>query len=473
MHPTRTSPSRRHDHLRLADARFELLERRVLFTGTALYLTEVTTAAGLELSIDGSPGDDRISVVAYGDSLTLANKGGWWTTVPNHFALIHINAARGHDVVIVDGSVTTGSIVRGSNGDDTIMGGAGDDRIYGGFGRDRILGGAGDDTIVSIGDSVQDRVSGDAGFDSFWTDSQKTEVVTDASPEERAAGAVHRVDEFLSPPQPVSSSTETSTASPFVMTRDLGAQDLPDPQAAASAISVNFADSPLFADAGPTEFDIAQGQVGDCYLLATLAAVAKQEPTLIRQSIAELGDGTYAIRFKRGDLFVYVRVDADLPAYTVTSPPMYAKLGVQGSLWAALIEKGYAFFRTGAGTYGSLQAGWMSEVFDALGTPSQAIWRTGQVPPDLLAVLKTELDAGAAITWATNTVPAGVPLVASHAYSVESITLDASGVAISVTFRNPWGKDGGGSSDGANDGLVTLRRDQIGQAFSAIMYARV
>ena len=109
------------------------------------------------LFIDGTPGDDRISLVATSDGLVLANKGGWSTILPDHFALIRINGARGNDVVIVDGSVTTDSIVHGSNGDVTLLGGAGDDHLFGGQGRDRILAGAGDDMIVSIGDSIQDR----------------------------------------------------------------------------------------------------------------------------------------------------------------------------------------------------------------------------------------------------------------------------------------------------------------------------
>jgi len=461
MHPT---PTPLHP-----DPRCEPLEPRTLFAGSPLYLTETTTDVGPELSIDGSPGDDRISVVAYGDTLMLANKGGWSRIVPNHFVVIRINGARGNDVVIVDGSVTTDAIVRGSNGDDTIMGGAGDDRIFGGFGRDRMLGGAGDDTIVSIGDSVQDRVSGDGGFDSFWTDSQKTEVVTDASAEEIAAGAVHRVATFYDPPVVPAGAFMSPSPSP-------GRANLPDPTATSIyPMLADYSAYPLFADAGPTPTDVRQGAVGDCYLLATLMAVAQQEPDLIRQTIADLGDGTYAVRLHKDGAPVYVHVDADLyeQSSTPATVPVYAKLGAERSLWAALIEKAYAFVRTGAGTYQSLQAGWMSEVFAALGTPSETIWRGSQAPADLLAVLKAELDAGAAVTWATNTIPAGVPLAPAHAYSVEAVTLDADGVAVAVTLRNPWGTDGGGNFDGVNDGLVTLNRDQIAQAFSAIMYARV
>lgn len=471
MDSTSISRQRRRDIHALASARLEPLEGRTLFAGTPLYLTETVTARGPELFIDGSPGDDRISLVAYEDTLTLANKGGWSIILPNHFAVIHINAAKGHDLVIVDGSVMTGTILRGSNGDDTIMGGSGDDRIYGGYGRDRILGGAGDDTIVTIGDSVQDRVSGGDGFDSFWVDVQRSEVITDGSPEELAAGAMHRVGSFYSPPvvgvEPLSDAMVTAS-------RDLGGQDLPDPAPVqATSPFADFSDRPLFSTAGPVPTDIRQGAVGDCYLLASLSAVALQNPDLLRQSIVELGDGTYGVRYHRDGAPVYVRVDADLPVGSF-GDMAYAALGAQQSLWVALMEKAYAMFRTGAGTYASIGGGWMTEVFDALDAPSTTIWLDTTITPgDVLAHLKVELDAGAAVTWATWKIPSGVPLVGLHAYAVESVALDAVGIAVSVTLRNPWGYDGGGNHDGVNDGLVTLTLAQAANAFSAIMYARV
>lgn len=478
MGSTKTSAQVRRNKLGTERARCESLEGRTLFAGTQLYLTEITTAAGPALSIDGSPGDDRISVVAYGDTIMLANKGGWSLLVPNHYVLIQINAAKGNDVLIVDGSITTDTILRGSNGDDTIMGGAGDDRIYGGYGRDRILGGAGDDTIVTIGDSIRDRVSGDDGFDNFWTDVHRSEVITDASPEELTAGSVHRVTSFFMTPTAAAATSDDDVVRPseedlITASRDLAGQDLPDPAPIARWMSTaNYGDRPLFSDAGPAPTDINQGGVGDCYFLATLASIAQQSPDLLRQAITELGDGTYAVRYHRDGLPVYIRVDADLTTYF--AKPAYAELGAQQSLWVALMEKAYAFFRTGEGTYRSIVAGWMSEVFTAMGLPSNTIWwTTTQTPAELLTHLKVELDAGAAITWATWEIPAGVPLVGLHAYSINAITLDDEGNPLTVTLRNPWGIDGGGNRDEFNDGLVTLTVAQMAGAFSALMYARV
>jgi len=44
-----------------------------------------------------------------------------------------------------------------------------------------------------------------------------------------------------------------------------------------------FSNRPLFADGGPSIDDIRQGYVGDCYFLATLAAIAKTNANVIRQ----------------------------------------------------------------------------------------------------------------------------------------------------------------------------------------------
>src|SRR4051812_28404210 len=211
----------------------EPLDRRTLFAGIPVYLSQTSSDAGPVLSIDGTPGDDRISVVATTDGLVVANKGGWSTIVPDHFALIRVNGARGNDVVIVDGSVTTDAVVHGSNGDDTLLGGAGDDRLYGGFGRDRILGGAGDDTIVTIGDSVQDRVSGDGGADSFWTDANKTEIITDTSPDETSRGAVHRVGTFAMLGR-VALGQEPAASVDGAALHELSGQDMLDPLVVAS-----------------------------------------------------------------------------------------------------------------------------------------------------------------------------------------------------------------------------------------------
>jgi hypothetical protein len=46
---------------------------------------------------------------------------------------------------------------------------------------------------------------------------------------------------------------------------------------------------------GADPSDVKQGALGDCYLLAALAAVAKTNPALIERMISDNGDGTYNV----------------------------------------------------------------------------------------------------------------------------------------------------------------------------------
>ncbi len=452
---------------------FQPLERRTLFAGVPLYVTETTTDFGRELAIDGSRGDDRISVVATDAGLVIANKGGWSAVVPDHFALLRVNAARGNDTVIIDGSVTTDAIVHGSNGDDTLLGGAGDDRLYGGLGRDRILGGAGDDTIVTIGDSASERVTGGDGHDGFWTDAARAELITDASREELEAGAVHRVPTFMTLSAIRFGHTMPAKSMDGMQLRELVGQDVLDPHTGVTYTTYqSFRGLPLFSQAGPAETDVEQGLIGDCYLLAPLMTVARLDPDRIRQAVTELGDGTFAVRFIRDAQEVYVRVDADLPTWTDPTTPLYAALGAQRSMWVAVMEKAYTFFRKGEGTYNSIHAGWMTEGFEVLGLTPRQLDAGVVKAADVLARIRDELAAGAAVTWATSTVPNGIPLIDGHAYAVVSVELDVNGNRMALRLRNPWAIDGIGS-DGFDDGYVTLTAEQARAAYVAVVSASV
>jgi hypothetical protein len=252
-----------------------------------------------------------------------------------------------------------------------------------------------------------------------------------------------------------------------ITANDLVGQNFADPTTTYTYRS--FAANPLFSDAGPIADDITQGNVGDCYYLASLAAIADTDPSRIRQSVVDLGDGTFAVQFVRGGSKVYVRVDADLPAWN-TSSLVYAKLGKQGSLWVPIMEKAYAYFRTANVTYASLESGWMSEASSALGIGSHSTYSatSGQALLDLMAA---ELSEGKAVTYAAGTIVGGAPLIGFHAYSVEAVNYSG-GVATTVRLRNPWGVDGTGS-DGANDGYVTVTASQALACFLGFTSASV
>jgi hypothetical protein len=89
-----------------------------------------------------------------------------------------------------------------------------------------------------------------------------------------------------------------------------------------------------------------------------------------------------------------------------------------------------------------------------------------------LSHIRTELNAGKAIVVGIDTPSSGCPCVGSHAYIVDSVNTIA-GIPVSVTLRNPWGVDGGGSTDGVNDGLVTITATQLFDSMSGIRSATV
>ncbi len=98
-------------------------------------------------------------------------------------------------------------------------------------------------------------------------------------------------------------------------------------------------EKPLFPHE-PSVNDIAQGGLGDCYLLASLASVVHTSPQMIKDCMRDNGDGTVTVRFYKnveepGQPMrpVYVRVKKSVPEGDV-----YAR----GSLWVQMIEKAYA-----------------------------------------------------------------------------------------------------------------------------------
>ncbi|HEY7116274.1 MAG TPA: C2 family cysteine protease [Tepidisphaeraceae bacterium] len=354
--------------------------------------------------------------------------------------------------------------VYGDDGDDLVCGGDNNDRVYGGAGNDYMYGGNGDDVLVSIDNATGDVLYGEGGYDSFWIDENSYIVFTTADNVADASlweslTSVHKVQSFANGAD-----------------RTLDGDNIADPSD--SGTRSNFSTRPLFATDGPSKDDVFQGGVGDCYFLATLSATAKTDPNRIRQSVVDLGDGSYAVQMVRSGVTQYVRVDGDLPV-DAWGNLVFAKLGHQNSSWVAIMEKAWAFARTGANTYASTSAGWMSEAFNALGSTSTDLWSS----PDgtsLLNYIGGELDAGKAVTFSTiMTPPAGCPCVGNHAYMVERVNYQwitilgiSIRVPVSVVLRNPWGTDGAGN-DGSNDGYVTVTASQALSVFTSVQSAYV
>ncbi len=427
MHPASQKPA----------PAIEPLETRRLFSALPLTFTQTTGPSGPQLQIVGIH-DDNISIRQVGSRLTISDHGRQVKDFTAPEAGLMIRVGGGDNRVAIDKTVRLNAVIYGGPGNNVLLGGSGNDTIYAGSGTNTLDGGAGNDTFVAIA-TRRTTIAGGVGNDSFWIGNTGHEAITDLSAAETLDGAVHRIGAFINDPGPGSPLTGPRVADPEPLVTD------------AAIAYRNFSGLPLFASTGPSADDVRQGFVGDCYYLATLSSIAKTDPSLIRQSIVDLGNGTYAVQFSRGDQKVFVRVDASLPAWSWGNPA-YAGLGKENSLWVALMEKAYAFFRTGSASYESLSGGWMDEVYAAFGkTPSDTLQANSGAA--LLGLIGQQLAQGLSATFAVGNVPAAAPLIASHAYMVDAVGPDA------LRLRNPWGIDGAGN-DGVNDGYVTINGQQ-------------
>jgi hypothetical protein len=380
-------------------------------------------------------------------------------------------------------------LLRGGNGQDIIKGGAGNDqlfadngfyddldgeagndKIFGGAGPDFLRGGANDDIIVSIGGGQTDYVYGNAGFDSFWMDSESTERLWDADSAESARN-VHRIANF--------EEHRINGQNFGAPSRELVGQNFVDPLTRSVLHSYkSFSTTPLYVDnTGPSPDDVNQGSgVADCYFMAPLAALAKTNPNVIRQAVVELGDGTYAVEMRRDGVKKYIRVDADMPVDSLGNM-VYAQWRNTGpQMWVPVMEKAWAYFRNSTGTYEGIRYGYAREPYAALGVAYgeyDPYAGFNDSPAEFMSNIVNALNGGYAVTLCTDSGTShGVPVLNDrHCYTVDSVIYDSAGVAVSLVLRDPYGTDGL-SGDTTNDGYIMLSRSDARNACNLIVYGR-
>lgn len=209
------------------------------------------------------------------------------------------------------------------------------------------------------------------------------------------------------------------------------------------------------ADISPS--DVNQGRLGDCNLLAPLAAVARAKPSAIRRLITRDGDGTYNVT-----LFVKDHFWSDRKAHTIrvtsqfytdsSGNPYYAGYGSTGGateLWVMLIEKAFARWK---GSYSAADGA----IFDSDGLElitgndaTESSVSSGS-EDDLLKAIQGSLAAGYALTvntatshwqnWWENDEDRKrmdtYKILKGHAYSIEEVDRKTK----TVNLRNPWGR---------------------------------
>ena len=219
--------------------------------------------------------------------------------------------------------------------------------------------------------------------------------------------------------------------------------------------------------------DVMQKYLGDCYLIAAMAATARVNPELIEQAFSKRSDGTYDVTIYqpkgRGFTPVKVHIDADLP-HNDWYGLEYASARDEKELWPALLEKAFA---AKAGSYGKLEGGVPGEAMSWLtGKPSNMIdfkargVKADQVFDALSLAMKEQRPATASTYGDSSSAKyTNSGLYADHAYSVWGT--EVSGGKKYVQLRNPWG-DSEPANNGKDDGIFKMELSEFMK-----MYANV
>ena len=258
----------------------------------------------------------------------------------------------------------------------------------------------------------------------------------------------------------------------------LGAIPLANPTAAIDYLPAPAGTSLFLASDNnePSYLDVSQGDIGDCWLLASLAAVAARDPQDIINMFTYNGTtldngvtvGLYTARLYQpnGSAFE-VDVNTELPAGGAYYDYVLNGLGTE-VLWVALAEKAYAeanslgFVTTSNeydGSYSALNGGLPSWALEAItGNPASDV----VINPTKMAAAWS---AGDLIVLATDR-PHSRHIISDHAYAVVGYNAASSKP---VELYNPWGAGASGLVPGYNQfyGLFTTRTKFVGRNFVA------
>jgi hypothetical protein len=241
------------------------------------------------------------------------------------------------------------------------------------------------------------------------------------------------------------------------------------------------ANTELFGEGGVCPNDINQGALADVYLLAAMAALSLQDPSLLSEMIEVGSDNTYTVTFNQvvaseiggfapDGRRVPIRVDGNLPFLEGKDN---ALLGAQLTdsdedgqveIGVALIEKAYASYlekqqlaEGGKTGYSGIEGGFCDVALTVLSGENYAWSEVAKLTDERLTDTLGKTNAGMPVVAvsATDTEGACEGIVSGHAYTVLGTFADPGTGEQYVILRNPWGNHEPGS-DGADDGIFKV-----------------
>jgi hypothetical protein len=219
--------------------------------------------------------------------------------------------------------------------------------------------------------------------------------------------------------------------------------------------------------------DAVQGQVGDCYLIAALASVAKTHPELLQKAVQTNRDGTYTVTFherKPGQEKpspVQVTIDG---AFANRSGRLeYAAARETKELWPMIFEKAYASWKGG---FDAIEGGMSATALEALtGAKPDFFAVTSDSKPEVLfgRIQEAVSGGGCVVALSKPWDPSERGVVADHAYTLLGVE-EKNGQRF-VSLRNPWGEREPGA-DGRDDGIFSMPLEKFMTSFATVEFAK-
>jgi hypothetical protein len=202
--------------------------------------------------------------------------------------------------------------------------------------------------------------------------------------------------------------------------------------------------------------DVVQGELGDCYLLGAMSAIAMHPQDIIEHLFLDDVDmfddtGRCTMRFYKNGGWVNVTIDTLIPCDPRTREPIFARNAALNELWVVFLEKAYAKLH---GSYAALNSGSVAEsLVDLSGGVSQkllltdeataAMVESGELWERTLKYLRYDYLLGCSYNVAgaeaeDEDAGKGQGILVNHAYSV--LYARECGGKRFIKVRNPWGK---------------------------------
>ncbi|KAL5286408.1 CAPN1 family protein [Megaselia abdita] len=212
-------------------------------------------------------------------------------------------------------------------------------------------------------------------------------------------------------------------------------------------------DDPQFFVEGYSRFDVQQGELGDCWLLAAAANLTQDSNLFFRvvpfdNSFEDGYCGTFHFCFWQYGKWIDVVIDDRLPTYH--GELLYMHSTEKNEFWSALLEKAYAKLH---GSYEALKGGTTCEAMEDFTGGVTEWYELKEAPPNLFNILSKGSERNSMMGCSIEADPyvteAETPqgLIRGHAYSITKVALmdivtpRTTGKIPMIRLRNPWGNE--------------------------------